>query len=250
MSTKVMALCWPISNLSILQKAVLISLADQANDQGVCWPSVGTICERVCGSERAVRRAISELVDMSLVGRNDRPGKPTYYTITPAANDPLPQMHPCQKEHEPLPEVPLTPARSAHITVIEPSKEPSKDITKKKTSDSIPAKTMREEMPDLHEQTITDYLAVRKAKRAPMTRTAWDSIKEQILIAQQRFGIPPNEALCIAVKRNWVGIESDWIGKHLGVIANETNQRASGKFIPDHEDTSWAAGLADELCVR
>ncbi|MGV8671119.1 helix-turn-helix domain-containing protein, partial [Pseudomonas aeruginosa] len=38
MSTVLMSQCWPIQGLSCAQKAVLISLADNANDQGVCWP--------------------------------------------------------------------------------------------------------------------------------------------------------------------------------------------------------------------
>ena len=91
MSTRIMALCWPLSGLSILQKAVLISLADQANDQSICWPSVGTICERVCASERAVRRAINELSELNLIIRREQLGKPTYYTITPARYAPLPE---------------------------------------------------------------------------------------------------------------------------------------------------------------
>lgn len=121
------------------------------------------------------------------------------------------------------------------------------DAEKSKRTELISAKTILEEIPDLAEQTVIDYLAVRKAKRAPMTRTAWDSIKEQILITQERFGIPPDKALSVAVKQNWQGFEADWIGKHLGVIGNAKNQSGSGSFIPNHDDTSWADGLADAL---
>jgi len=48
MSTIIMSQCWPLQGLSVTQKAVLISLADQANDDGVCWPAVGTIATRCC----------------------------------------------------------------------------------------------------------------------------------------------------------------------------------------------------------
>ena len=57
MSTMIMASCWQLQGMSASQKAVLISLADQANDDGVCWPAVGTIAARTCLSERAVREA-------------------------------------------------------------------------------------------------------------------------------------------------------------------------------------------------
>lgn len=68
MSTRVMAECWPLT-LPSSQKAVIISLADQANDEGVCWPSVGTIARRVCLSERAVQTALRALEVRGLVSR-------------------------------------------------------------------------------------------------------------------------------------------------------------------------------------
>ncbi|HCL4023078.1 TPA: helix-turn-helix domain-containing protein, partial [Pseudomonas aeruginosa] len=52
-----MTQCWPLQGMSAPQKAVLISLADNSNDDGVCWPSVAKIAERTCLSERAVRNA-------------------------------------------------------------------------------------------------------------------------------------------------------------------------------------------------
>lgn len=55
MSTIIMSACWPLQGMSPSQKAVLVSLADQANDDGVCWPSVESIGRRTCLSERAVR---------------------------------------------------------------------------------------------------------------------------------------------------------------------------------------------------
>jgi len=61
-----MALCWPI-RMPPTQKAVLISLADQANDQGSCWPSIATISLRTCFGERAVRNAVRWLEEQGLM---------------------------------------------------------------------------------------------------------------------------------------------------------------------------------------
>lgn len=38
-----MSACWPLQGMTATKKAVLISLADNANDDGVCWPSISTI---------------------------------------------------------------------------------------------------------------------------------------------------------------------------------------------------------------
>ena len=82
-----MAACWPLQ-MSAPQKAVLISLADQANDDGVCWPSVGTISKRTCLSERTVQDAIAWLQKAGMLFREYRQNKSTCYTITPATFKP------------------------------------------------------------------------------------------------------------------------------------------------------------------
>ena len=88
MSTIIMAACWPLQGMSASQKAVLISLADQANDDGVCWPAVGTIAARTCLSERAVRDALAWLQAAGAVFREYRHNTSTYYTVCPKRFDP------------------------------------------------------------------------------------------------------------------------------------------------------------------
>ncbi|EMX8720897.1 helix-turn-helix domain-containing protein [Pseudomonas aeruginosa] len=128
MSTVLMSQCWPIQGLSCAQKAVLISLADNANDQGVCWPAVATIAERTCLSERAVRNAIRMLEDSRIVECHQRTGRSTYYVLTPAAYapgsscTPAPDApHPGISCTPPRHDVQGTPAPGAPITVREPS---------------------------------------------------------------------------------------------------------------------------------
>ncbi|WP_329839199.1 helix-turn-helix domain-containing protein [Stenotrophomonas geniculata] len=84
MSTIIMSQCWPLQGLSVTQKAVLISLADQANDDGVCWPAVGTIAARCCMSARAVRTAMDHLEAVGLLARDRRFNSSTVYSVTPA----------------------------------------------------------------------------------------------------------------------------------------------------------------------
>lgn len=88
MSTIIMAACWPLQGMSPSQKAVLISLADQANDDGVCWPAVGTIATRTCLSERAVRDALAWLQAAGAVFREYRHNTSTSYTVCPKRFDP------------------------------------------------------------------------------------------------------------------------------------------------------------------
>lgn len=88
MSTIIMAECWPLGGMSPSQKAVLISLADQANDDGVCWPSIKTLTIRTCLSERAVRDALAWLQTAGIVFREYRANTSTSYTVRPKRFNP------------------------------------------------------------------------------------------------------------------------------------------------------------------
>ncbi|HEQ0000442.1 TPA: helix-turn-helix domain-containing protein [Pseudomonas aeruginosa] len=140
MSTIIMSACWPLQGMSPAQKAVLISLADQANDQGVCWPAVDSIAMRCCLSKRAVQQAIKWLRGAGIVSVEERQGRSTMYSVTPAAYAPPQEMHPRRKctpaanaptpaDAAPPPPQDLhpTPADAAPRTVIEPSGEPSEE---------------------------------------------------------------------------------------------------------------------------
>ncbi|WP_258196925.1 helix-turn-helix domain-containing protein [Pseudomonas entomophila] len=88
MSTIIMTACWPLQSMSPAQKAVLISLADNANDDGVCWPSVSRIAQRTCLSERAVRTALRWLEQAKILTAHQRSGRSTWYTVSPSSYDP------------------------------------------------------------------------------------------------------------------------------------------------------------------
>lgn len=136
-----MSACWPLQGMSPAQKAVLISLADNANDEGVCWPSVARIAERTCLSERAVQAAIKFLASAKALSIEARQGRSTMFTVTPAAYAPPQKAHPSRKctpadaAPTPAPAAPQppqqihpTPAAAAPRTVREPKPEPSGNL--------------------------------------------------------------------------------------------------------------------------
>lgn len=53
--------------LSPGSKLILMALADNADDQGYCWPKIKTIAAKCCVSERTARRTIKDLVDSCLL---------------------------------------------------------------------------------------------------------------------------------------------------------------------------------------
>ena len=51
---------------------ILMALADAANDQGICWPSVWTLAAKCCVCSRTVRRVLQDLVDLGLLVSEQR----------------------------------------------------------------------------------------------------------------------------------------------------------------------------------
>lgn len=138
MSTIIMSLCWPLQGMSGPQKAVLISLADNANDEGVCWPSVARIAERTCLAERTVQGAIKWLGQARILSVRERMGRSTMYTLTPASYAPPQCVHPAADAPSPPQQTTETPAAGAPRTVIEPSIEPSQGGNRVMRSPSCP----------------------------------------------------------------------------------------------------------------
>jgi len=134
-STMIMSACWPLQGMSPAQKSVLISLSDNANDEGVCWPSVAKIGQRTCLAERTVQSAIKWLCSTGVLSVRERMGRSTMYTITPAAFAPPQDMRPADGAGEPPQSPRPSPANDAppprsgctqnrNRTAIDPSVEP------------------------------------------------------------------------------------------------------------------------------
>jgi hypothetical protein len=124
MSTTIMALVWPLQ-MPLTAKAVLVSLADQANDDGVCWPAVGTLCMRTCMSERTARNALRWLERTGAIGtairlKRDGSMSSNAYTVTPHLY--RPELAGNQHAEEAI-QGDQTPGTTCPLIIIEPTRE-------------------------------------------------------------------------------------------------------------------------------
>ena len=100
-----MTAVWDRQDLSSTQKLVLLSLADWANDEGLCWPSIDRLAIKTSMAGRSVQRIIRDLESMGFVRRDEVLGKGNRYWIS----IPLTQCHPCPSVTPPLTESHPTP---------------------------------------------------------------------------------------------------------------------------------------------
>ena len=119
MSYKILTPAWDAC-LPVSQKIILISLADQANDHGYCWPSVATLERRTGLSTRAIYKNLADLEQAGHITRKHRSGHSTIYVVHPNTNAHNSSHTPAPDAYLPLHQVHTTPAPDAPITVIEP----------------------------------------------------------------------------------------------------------------------------------
>jgi len=141
MSIKWMTTVWKLQGLYQSEKFVLLALADNANNDGVCWPSIPDISERCVLSERQTLRIIESLHQRGLLNKEIRSGKSTIYTlVTPDTHVTPDKLSPLTfATHTPDTHVTPTPDICDITYIEEPSfesslEEPSKEKLKKQNN--------------------------------------------------------------------------------------------------------------------
>lgn len=220
MSITLMAKCWPLQ-MPPTPKAVLMSLADNANDEGHCWPSLTTICERTCLGRTAVIEAIKWLERSDLLVADRSNGRHTAYQLhakapvnqsakrTGTADGPVRDADgtspPGGRDQSGRRTGPVRQADSNRQgTVNEPSRNQKKEPRKRATP---PAGGSVDRPAEVSEGHWRDWLAVRAAKKAgAVTGTALAGVRREA----EKAGIPLDDAVRICAEKAWIGFNASW----------------------------------------
>ncbi len=108
MSVRVMTAVWDIP-MEPMEKLVLLAMADCANDEGICWPSIATIARKSGTSERTVQRSIQSMKERRLIEREEVIGKGCRYRLTPDTVTPQTDSHPRHTVAKPVTDSHPTP---------------------------------------------------------------------------------------------------------------------------------------------
>lgn len=225
-----MSACWPLQ-MPPSPKAVLISLADNANDHGECWPSIAKICERTCLGKTAVIEAIKFLEATGLVLADRTNGRHSRYAIDLRAlsqgalfgNEPVREANRSGKHTGPASAPNRSGRRTAPVRQADTNrKEPPIPATKNKV---VVDTSCWPEQPN--PKVLADWLAHRKAKRAPVSETVIEGVGRELAKAKS-MGWGVDDCLTECMTRNWQGFKADWLKPDpTKEKKNETGSRMS-----------------------
>ncbi len=213
MSIAAIDAAWGIDVSPPARKLVLLCMANRHNGiTGQLNPSVDDVA-RSCGiSADQARRHIHALIDAGLVeviGNHygGKPGMSRSYrlnlAITPCTDatpstDAAHDLHPCGRGLAPMQLTAGTHASQTRKNQNEPEDNQKYKRAERadiQRPDSVPV------------QVWSDFLAIRKAKRAPLTATALDGIKSEATKA----GMALADVLTLCCTRGWQSFKAEWI---------------------------------------
>ena len=207
-----MDLCWRITGISGTEKAVLMALANHSDELGLCWPSVFLIANMTCFSDRAVQKSLVSLAQKGVIKTSISPGgKSNRYVINPEPRSPL-SLSNSKLDGEP--DAPLNGEPRSPRTTFTPNHvhrngEP-RSLNGEPRSPK-PLRTVKEPsivIPNgVSQNAWDDFLKIRKAKRAPLTKTALAGIEREA----EKAKISLDEAITMCAERSWQTFRADWL---------------------------------------
>ena len=103
---------------------------------------------------------------------------------------------------------------------------------KSKTKQALTIDDLLKENPhNIPKQVIEDWFEVRKAKRSPVTKTAWSRINIELC----KYMGDKIEAFETMVERGWTGFKAEWMTN-----AENKNNKSQNAVHFDHSCTKWA----------
>lgn len=194
-----MSAVWEMDGIDGTECLVMLALADHADDEGRCYPSIRRLADRSKLSERGVQKVIGRLIEkgfVSVVQCGGRRGANLYIvSTTPERRSSLNDVHPRTTFTTPPNHVRKTP---------EPrSPEPSGTIIEPSESNGA-----RDALLTVLSQEAADaFIDHRRAKRAKLT------VKAAQLIAKDLTHHPnPDAVVEASIKNGWTGVFPEKFG--------------------------------------
>lgn len=156
-----MSAVWNLPCENHTEKLVLLALADNANDQSVCWPSLETLARKCELTRQGVLNRIEKLITKGRLKVRKADGRVNVYELVLGVTDPSTRF--TRQQGLPVNSVDPHPstAFTGPVNAVDPNhKEPSIETSKRKRSQSVFQKPEFSEMESYAKQIQLSILEV------------------------------------------------------------------------------------------
>lgn len=185
-----MSRVWPLQ-MGHADKLVLLALADNANDDGECWPSVSVICEKTCLSDRAVQHCVRRLTEAGHVSVSRRYKKSNIFRIHPVFYPERPSGEAPSGERPSPERNDISTPNDVHPLKTEPSK---------KNHQGLGSLTLHETLP---RDAWQEWLDHRRERRMPMSPRA---LKPQLKLLAKFDTDTQRDIIETSMQAGWQGL--------------------------------------------
>lgn len=226
MSGIVVTPCWALK-MTPTQKLVLISLADNASDEGFCFPKISSIMLRTNLSRRAVFRALEWLEAQGYIRRisGAEKGKGNKYIVDPSGDAAAPREYesefaPMQggargarggASRAPLAQPPLELKEEDHHLTVTEGTPPLPPASGGQRVPALPKVTptgiVQVEKPEtVDAQDWCDFIQACKNRRKPLTASRWKGIMDEA----EKAGMQIAEVVALCARKGWASYQADY----------------------------------------
>jgi hypothetical protein len=223
-SIRLMSEIWQMT-MPPAEKLVFLALADAANDEGLCWPSIATVARKSGLSERSVQRAIRDFQSRKWLRREEVIGKGCKYYLTP--------------RHSVTPDT-VSPVTNETPTPDTVSPKPSRTIipseAKASSGECAPAKRGT--------RLPSDFVFPDEWKEYARTKRRWsdDDISGEFEDFRDYWIAKPGKD---GTKLDWPATWRKWVRNSRRASGSAQPGQSSGKQWTAEERAAYAAKIAN-----
>lgn len=195
------------------QRVVLLSLADRAGEHHTCYPSLERLAKDTVLNIKTVQKVILELIDLGLVAdTGERKGFSKRVRVlqligvdsreSTQNRDDTKNGNIPKNGMKDVPKIGMNNLPNIGMQNLKEEPNNESNNIKEKFSFAGELKKLGAE-----DQLISDWLIVRKTKKASNSETAFNGFVREL----KKSNLDVNTALRICIERNWQGFTASWL---------------------------------------
>lgn len=214
------------TSLSFKAKGILGYLLSRPND----WTLIiADIQKRSTDGKDSVKNGIDELIERGYIVKTEQPRQAGKFATCDYVVYEKPINTGVNRCGKTVTDKPLRLNRHGKSATTNNNKLNNELTNKKDISSGTPKKpkpksASLEKPCDVTDQTWHDLLALRKAKKSPLTISAWNIAKKQIDEVQAKTGHTLEQILLVWIERGWQGFKAEWYMNHINAQNSQNTQ--------------------------